>query len=127
MKKIFLGILTFVYISVTSGIIVNIHYCMGRLAAVEYGYSNATNKCGKCGMDNNGCCHNESKYIKITDDQQSVKSGTAIAPFSVEAHLILHHILQPAQGIEKNTFRPYHSPPGKYLPPVYLINCVFRI
>ncbi len=35
--------------TIASGVVVNVHYCMGRLASVEYGYDDH-DVCGKCGM-----------------------------------------------------------------------------
>ncbi|MBS1949208.1 MAG: hypothetical protein JST47_15720 [Bacteroidetes bacterium] len=126
MKRTLLGILTFVYITVASGVVVNMHYCMGKLAGVGYGYEE-TNQCSKCGMHDNGCCHNDPKFIKITDDQQIVKTGVSFAPFSVEAVPVISSVAQPIQGTETVTCLPHHSPPDKHWPAVYLINCVFRI
>ncbi|HLK27582.1 MAG TPA: hypothetical protein VKT28_03315 [Puia sp.] len=127
MKKFFLGILTFVYITVASGIVVNIHYCMGRLSEVDYGYS-TDNKCGKCGMENKaGCCHNEAKFVKLTDDQQLAKANINIAQFPAEINIAHVNLSQPVQGVEKNLELQYHSPPDKSLSQVYLLNCVFRI
>jgi hypothetical protein len=127
MKKFFLGILSFVYITVASGIVVNIHYCMGRLSAVDYGY-NSNDKCGKCGMENKkGCCHNESKFVKLADDQQVAKANIAIAQVPSEINSFYVDLSQPAQGLEKIIALQYHSPPDKQLNSVYLLNCVFRI
>jgi hypothetical protein len=127
MKKLFLGILSFVYITVASGIVVNIHYCMGRLSAVDYGY-NSTNKCSKCGMENKkGCCHNESKFIKLADDQQLAKANIAIVKVPSVINSFHINLSQPAQGLERIIALQYHSPPDKLLASAYLLNCVFRI
>ncbi len=127
MKKFSLGILTFIYITVASGIVVNIHYCMGKLSEVGYGYS-SSDKCGKCGMENKtGCCHNESKFLKITDDQQLAKANVDIAQVPVEINIINVDLSQPVRGFEKILELQYHSPPDKRPSSVYLLNCVFRI
>jgi len=127
MKKFFLGILTFIYITVASGIVVNIHYCMGKLSEVDYGYSK-NDKCGKCGMENKeGCCHNESKFLKITDDQQLAKANLNISQTPAEINIARVDFSLPVQGLEKNIELKYNSPPDKRLSSVYLLNCVFRI
>ena len=51
--------MAFVYITLASGVEVNIHYCMGKLTDANYSYTN-DDTCGKCGMQNKkGCCHND--------------------------------------------------------------------
>ncbi len=75
MKRIIVGILSIVYITLASGIVMNIHYCMGQLSAVSYSYHDA-HSCSKCGMENKkGCCHSDFAIVKISDDQQSMKTG----------------------------------------------------
>jgi len=49
MKKIYIGILAIVYMAVSSGIAMEIHYCMGKKAGVEF-YGSSSDRCGKCGM-----------------------------------------------------------------------------
>lgn len=53
---------------------INIHYCMGRLASVEYGVGEH-DACNKCGMkEKKGCCHTESTFLKIQDGHQLAKT-----------------------------------------------------
>ena len=70
LKKLLGTISTLVYFAVTSGIVINMHYCMDRLNSTEL-YKTKTEICGKCGMhvgDSNGCCHDEIKIVKLTND-----------------------------------------------------------
>jgi hypothetical protein len=127
MKKLLLGILSFVYITIASGVVVNIHYCMGRLSSVDYTYNN-NDKCGKCGMDNKkGCCHNEFKIVKLADDQQVAKAGINVAQAPAILSSWVVDLSRPVQGLNKYFALQYHSPPDKGDLPVYLSNCVFRI
>ncbi len=127
MKKLFLSILSFVYITIASGVVVNIHYCMGRLSGVDYAYS-TNDKCGKCGMDNKkGCCHNEFKIVKLADDQQLTKANITIAQSPAVLTSFFVDFSQPIQGVKRLLTLPYHSPPDSRISPVYLYNCVFRI
>ncbi|MGB8190578.1 MAG: hypothetical protein WCF67_01605, partial [Chitinophagaceae bacterium] len=75
MKKLFVAILAIFYLSLASGVMVNVHYCMGELASVDYGHKEE-DKCGRCGMpdDNNACCHTDSKLVKLQDDHQLTSS-----------------------------------------------------
>lgn len=129
MKKCIVFIVALLYIIVSSGIVVNVHYCMGRLTSVEYGRDIHT-KCGKCGMasKSKGCCHTESKLIKIEDEHQLVKVNLPLTSFSAEmptAFFSLGNALTPNASVGFNPF--YYVPPDSRLNHVYLSNCVFRI
>ena len=127
MKKIIAGILSIIYLTITSGFAINIHYCMGRISSVEYTYHNIK-KCGQCGMENKkGCCHSEFKIIKIADDQQLAKVNISITQFPVEINSIAVNLLQGKQGSESVAPTYYHSPPDKRFSDVYLHDCVFKI
>ena len=127
MKKIIAGILSVIYLTVTSGFAINIHYCMGHVSSINYTYSDSK-KCGHCGMENKkGCCHSEFKVIKLTDDQQLAKANICISPFPAEINSGVTNLLQCNQGAERIATIDYHSPPDKRLSDVYLHDRVFRI
>ncbi len=127
MKKIIAGILSIIYLTVTCGFAINIHYCMGHVSSVDYVYNNSK-KCSHCGMENKkGCCHSEFKVVKLTDDQQLAKANISISQFPVAINTTAVNLLQGKQGSEKNSLTDYHSPPDKRLSNVYLHDCVFRI
>ena len=80
MKKIYIGILAIVYMAVSSGIAMEIHYCMGEKAGVEF-YGSGSDKCGKCGMkDTKGCCHDEHKFYKLNDSHKTVSNDINFTP-----------------------------------------------
>lgn len=58
--------LSLLYLAMVSGVVVNIHYCMGKVASVALGHSES-DRCGDCGMDNKGCCKDEVKVVKVDD------------------------------------------------------------
>jgi hypothetical protein len=127
MKKVFFAILSLVYLAVSSGAALNIHYCMGRVTQVAYRFTNSR-VCDRCGMANKkGCCHNEFKFVKLTDDQQKAKADIALAA----VHAILPATggsqLQPEQGITIDPSMEYNSPPDKRVTSIYLHDSVFRI
>ncbi|MDX1954949.1 MAG: hypothetical protein SFU20_05400 [Chitinophagaceae bacterium] len=128
MKKTGFAILLFLYFAFSSGIVINLHYCMGRFDSVQIG--NAPSEyCGKCGMHtdfSNGCCHDEVRIIKIADDQQP--SSTVQLP-------LFTALIQPEQPVylepvahsvlDKVVYKT-HSPP-LHKQDTYLVNGVFRI
>jgi hypothetical protein len=59
-KKITLVILALLYLGLTTGVVKNLHFCMGELSKVDYGYDKH-DACEKCGMtEKDGCCHTNS-------------------------------------------------------------------
>ena len=73
MKKFLTIAVAFIYLAISSGLILEIHYCMGKEAGSSVKFAgNATPRCGKCGMENgpHKCCHNELKLIKVQDSHQ---------------------------------------------------------
>ena|SRR5882724_2777663 len=127
MKKIILGILSLIYLTVASGVVIGTHYCMGKMAETGYSYR-MDNTCSKCRMENkDGCCHTEFKIVKLTDDQQQQKANFG---FNEPAVAVIHHtlsLLQPEQGIQKSRTHDCYSPPDCPDTPLYLSNSVFRI
>ena len=78
MKKLFVAILALLYISTSSGAVVHLHYCMGKLAGWGFG-DNKSKACGGCGMEktdekDNGCCKDEHKFLKTTQTKKSYDS-----------------------------------------------------
>ena len=75
MKKVAIVILAFLYLGLTTGVVKNLHYCMGELSNVNYGYD-SHGACGKCGMqEQEGCCNTEFKVVKLDDSHQWSQSG----------------------------------------------------
>lgn len=128
MKKAFVAILAVLYLTITSGVVVNVHYCMGRFASVAYGADNH-DVCGKCGMPDkkSKCCHTESKLVKVQDVHQLAKTQVQFQELPAEAPVQQSLIQQPVTGQEPYLALQYHSPPDRRLNTVYLSNCVFRI
>jgi hypothetical protein len=128
MKRTFVAILAILYLTITSGVVVNVHYCMGRFASVEYG-ADDHDVCGKCGMSDkkNKCCHTESKLVKVQDAHQLAKTQVQLLELPAEAPVQYSLFQQPVAGQERYLALQYHSPPDSRLNTVYLRNCVFRI
>ena len=127
MKKAFIAILAVLYLAVASGVEMNIHYCMGEIASVEYGKSEK-GLCGKCGMESKkGCCEDETTFLKIQDTHQSSQLSWAFqAPV---AELLASPVFQGSFVYDSRYFvnQPANGPPpGSHLP-AYIKNCVFRI
>lgn len=128
MKKTIIAILAILYVTIASGVVVNVHYCMGRIASVEYGYDDH-DVCGKCGMSatKKGCCHTEYKLVKLQDEHRLVQAQVAFLAVPAEVPVTTTVFPISASGEDHYRSLQYHSPPDGRLNEVYLRNCVFRI
>ena len=129
MKKVLVTILALVYISTSTGAVLHMHYCMGKM--VDWGlFDNDSNECSKCGMveENNGCCKDEHKFIKNDTDQKTPKAGFQLIQLLAVA-LPVCYIEIPSNDfpsiIEENPIS--HAPPRSSGVAVYIRNCVFLI
>ena len=127
MKKTVIAILAILYLVTASGVVVNLHYCMGRLASVDYG-TDSHKACGKCGMKSSpGCCETHSKVVKVQDEHQWAKSGIEVAQVSAILPQFEIGLNMLIQGEENYSDPHYYPPPDPQGNSVYLLNSVFRI
>lgn len=130
MKKAIVTILAICYLIVTCGVVVNLHYCMDRLASFEL-FGGKVDKCGKCGMDfhkDNNCCKDEVQFVKMKDDQIKAAVGSFLASSSeavpvITSDFLFSHLF----NTDKQRHFLNHSPPLLSGQDTYLQNNVFRI
>jgi len=131
MKKILAIAVACIYLAITSGLVLQIHYCMGRQIGSSVKFAEAgTHTCSNCGMQNgkNKCCHDEVKFLKLQDAHKQVTADYQVTPPAAIEHefnLIdpLLHFNSNATGVSNNS--PPEDDAGQ--PPIFLLNCVFRI
>ena len=128
MKKFAIGILAILYMGVSSGIAMEIHYCMGKKAGMEL-YGSSTDKCGKCGMTEKktGCCHDEYKFYKLNDSYKTVSNDINFAADQIA--IVNDHELYDWKMPVSVTLAALnnHSPPDPTGPSACVLNCVFRL
>lgn len=134
MKKLFLYLLSFIFIITSSGVMVNMHYCMGKLAGTSMSWvSNSPKKCGKCGMEKSkkkgkGCCHDSKKLIKNVVDQNiansffNVDHQLALLPNSSNFETVSIVV---SDDTKQSNFS--HAPPDQLGVPIYIADCSFLI
>ena len=134
MKKLFLYLLSFIFIITSSGVMVNMHYCMGKLAGTSMSLvSNTTKKCDKCGMEKSkkqgkGCCHDSKKLIKNVVDQNIANSlfnidhQLALLPNSSDFETVSIVVSDNAKQSNYS-----HAPPDQLGVPIYIADCSFLI
>jgi len=131
MKKTFSIVVAFLYLAITSGLVLQIHYCMGKEIGSSVSLADTgTHACSKCGMENarNKCCHDEVKFLKLQDVHQQVSAGFIVSapvtatvdPFTMVDQLFLVR--------DNNTPVCDNSPPeDDGQPAIFLLHRVFRI
>ncbi|MCW3117311.1 MAG: hypothetical protein JWM28_1393 [Chitinophagaceae bacterium] len=131
MKKVSVVILAILYFAISSGIIVNLHYCMNRFASADFSLVSGKFQCGECGMQktkSHGCCHDEIKLVKLQDDQnKSSQVATGIAFLQAVAMTPSEFIVTSFYNADEINHHKEHSPPLLSRRDTYLQNCVFRI
>lgn len=128
MKKLLAAITLLLYVAVSTGFVISVHYCMDRVRSLQLG-DVAQHHCSKCGMPiskSGGCCKDEVKVVKLQVDQ--IQSHLVNADFSPPQALTaaFESLHSPAIAAQMKTETVAHSPPVSEQN-IYLKNCVFRI
>ena len=114
--------------AVSSGIAMEIHYCMGKKAGVEF-YGSSSSTCGKCGMKDTktGCCHDEHKFYKLNDSHKTVSNDINFS--AGEIAIVNDHYLYDWQMPDNTVLTAVNnnSPPDYTEPSTCILNCIFRL
>lgn len=128
MRKVLTAILALVYFAVSSGVVMEVHYCMGKVAGAEL-FMGDNDHCGKCGMKEKkgGCCQDEFKVYKLEDAHKNVTNNLQ---FGTEAAMVpqVFAAYEPVLPLETvSTELKNYTPPPDTGPSLCIMNCVFRI
>lgn len=128
MKRFLTALLAIVYFTITSGVVVNTHYCMGRKSAVKLqALAPAACKCGKKSESKKGCCKTELKVVKVEDAQKMPATTEAPGLFAALMARPLSLMQLPPVSQMAVQASVAHSPPLLSSQDTYLRNRVFRI
>jgi hypothetical protein len=132
MKKVFLAILTLLYIVASMGFTLQKQYCTVSKADLSLSHC-ISKKCDKCGNEhlnkkNNTCCRNENKFVKNDKDQNIPESifhptpsnAVALPPYFLES------LFNQFASISEVITITHAPPPGNGLS-IFLLDRVFRI
>ncbi len=130
MKKLTVLILSLLYITTSSGVMVNAHYCMGKLVDWSFSHSSDEN-CTKCGMsdtESKGCCSDEERTLKLDTDQKVVKLAHQLPQNTSIA--LTHYFSETSfvcvfSGTDEPLFK--RAAPLRQNLPLFIRHCVFRI
>lgn len=128
MKKFLLITLTLLYIGVSSGIALNLHYCMGKLADVELGQASACASCGKKSQPS-GCCSSETQLIKLSVDQNvHLTTATDLTPVTIKLLAgLFYEFLAPDATEIITPLATNESPHGWTTLPLFIHHCTYLI
>ena len=128
MKRSAVTILAIIYFAISSGVVVNIHYCMGKMSSVKLeAWSPNECACGKKMESKKGCCRTELKVVKIQDAQKATYADFAIHAPVIPLVSELNLLQTPFYNAQVILLPKEHSPPISSGQDTYLRNCVFRI
>jgi hypothetical protein len=128
MKRALTICLSVIYLAMASGVVVNVHYCMGKVASVAIGHAE-TDRCGDCGMDNTGCCKDEVIVVKVDDTHALAPSMALPAVASAALADQPQSLRLPMAGRETAlpSFAVGYPPGGRDGRSICIRNSVFRI
>jgi len=131
MKKILTILIALLYTAITSGFTVNVHYCMGKLAAVKFIQSNSA-ACPKCGKKDgsNKCCRDEAKFFKMKELHQNVQLNVDLVnqlPVAILDTSFPSLLMPEIEIAERNPMARPNAPPLIKPTPLYLLHESFLI
>ncbi len=114
------------YVTTSSGVVLNVHYCMGKISDVKVDFTKSVCECGIPKKDKS-CCTSEYKIIKLEDVHKSSLAVTSI-------DLPVAEIPLPLSLIDNIHFSEQHDvktilpgPPLLSSPDIHILNAVFKI
>jgi hypothetical protein len=124
MKKILLSLLAVLYLGISSGIAMDIHYCMGKISQVKF-YGKANSNCDKTGKKS--CCSEKYKFYKLSTAHNTVFNNISFATTGVAIiNEYPSYNWQCTTGVAHKSVT-NNSPPIYIRRSARILNCIFRI
>jgi hypothetical protein len=126
MKKILALFFAVLYMTTTSGIVLNVHYCKGKVSSVKVeNFTGSFCKCGKK-VTSGSCCKTELKVLKGSTVH---KATFAYSSYKVPATLLPSTVslIDAIAAVPTLVIPPAVNAPPGLSSKTYLENCVFRI
>jgi hypothetical protein len=128
MKKFIALILALVYLSTSSGMVLNVQYCFNEVSSVTVNGIGDNTCCCTGLVKTTSCCSDEVKLVKL-EDSHEVSFTTYLKEASQVVTTPLSYIdpsptcSTPEQLVQISD----SSPPLPSTPSIFIKNCVFRI
>jgi hypothetical protein len=133
MKKIIVAFLAVLYLGMSSGMAMTIHFCRGKLAQIDF-FSQAAVEakkgCGKCTRKLNKkppCCKDQYQFVKVDDAHKKAEVDASIIPFVVAlAHTFF---IPPVEAIDATRVATpiWRDPPPPHEPARQELYCIYRL
>lgn len=127
MKNIGLIFFSVLYLFITSGLMLRLHYCGGKLKTISINARDIEKGCCGNKKKSKRCCHEKTASVKIKDSHQHTVYQKA--PSSVEANnfLLPAALFDFSQPISILIAPDYHAPPIAYRTPIFIFIRVLLI
>ena len=120
MKKISAILLTLIFLTANSGMVLSIHWCGGKLASIDF-FPDGEHKC-KCGkrpMKPN-CCKDKTLQLKANDElAKTTQFAFKVAVPKIDFIPIIQIEVLPSAQFLYAASDFYHPPPYKPKSPIY--------
>jgi hypothetical protein len=128
MKKCIALILSLIYLSASSGMVMNVQYCFEKVASIKIDGIGEDKWCCTNSSKKSDCCSNELMGVKV-----DASHAPASTDFNLEAPVQFYNsstsyslspvLLSDVEPLQSSD----NSPPFAAATPIYIKNCVFRI
>ena len=131
MKKLVVIILSFLYLTSTTGARIYMHYCMGEFQSEGFWHTERnTTKCTNCGMEKKkGCCEDKEIFLKVDKKHKQTRFNYTRLKYSPinSRQLFFDEHISLAEASITFTQVPGATANMGWPPPLYVRNCVYRI
>src|SRR5436305_8982870 len=118
MKKVVAFIVAFFYLCLTTGLAVNIHYCMGEVSQVQFETYNDNDLC-KTKMP---CCGHDYHLVKVSDEHQQTSTDLNLNAPVAAPHSFVTSVDELFSSIIEHNTAKANSPPLLTEPDIYIQN-----
>ncbi len=130
MKRILISLMALIYFTVSSGMVMSVHYCMGKISDIQVNQV-PEERC-ICGMSkketsSKGCCKTEFKMVKLEDTHKASFASYDIQTPVALVSRSMSLLEAPLYYANDKVYADIHGPPLISQQDTYLLNCVFRI
>lgn len=129
MNRIVAFILIIIYVTFTSGLLVNVHYCMGKVASVKIENAATDDACNACEQKAvMSCCNDHLTVLKVNDAHLGVvNESSLVSVASILLSVFPSNLFSVSNIISDDIILSNISPPPRNTPEIFLRNCNFRI
>ena len=128
MKKLFIILIMLVYGLSSSGMVISLHYCCGKLDDVSFSGKNHRSDCPMGSkIKKSSCCNDKQISTKLNADQQAaikwiqLNKQTLSAPENPAFPVLFTGFIIAVDRLARGT------PATSSVVPLFIKNCVFRI